>query len=112
MAYELTGIFCYHLSELSDNDIRCLYDAFAEITDKNGNKFPRIGILHRLHDTIFPRYDGYLYVKCKYCLSGNVRNAHAAKCEFNRRRYSYYPVCVHVSGVKRFPAIKPIAVDL
>lgn len=112
MAYELTGIFRYRLDELSDNDIRCLYDAFAEITDENGRPFNRCGILRRLHDKEFPRYYGYLYVVRSYRLAGNVRTAHAAKSEFNRRAYSFYPCCVHASHVKRFPAGKPIAVDL
>ena len=112
MAYELTGIFRYSLGELSDNDIRYLYDAFAEITDKNGNKFSRVGLLRRLRDTTFPRYDGYLYAKSTYYLSGNARTVHTAKSEFNRMAYSYYPRCVHVLSIKRFPAIKPIAVDM
>jgi len=112
MAYELTGIFRYRLDELSNNDIRCLYDAFAEITDENGKLVKRCGILRRLHDKEFPRYCGYLYAVRSYRLAGNARTAHAAKSEFNRRAYSYYPVCVHVMAVERFPAGKPIAVDL
>lgn len=111
MAVTIEGIFRYRLDELSNNDIRALYDAFAEITDENGNKISRVDILRRLNDADFPRYYGYLYVRREYRMAGNVRNMHAARSEFNRRAYSFHPVCVHVGEITRYPDNRAVTVD-
>lgn len=117
MAYELTGIFRYALKELSvANAFVLVHDGLA-VTTANGQALKKRDVLRLLDKCVYTDdcsalASAFVYFKESYTHTGNALTKKAACKAFNRDRYSFYPHCVHVSSVKRFPAIKPIAVDV
>lgn len=117
MAYELTGIFRYCLKNISVTNAYCLVHDGIAVTASNGQSLEKRDVLRLLDKCVYTDdcsalASAYVYIRETYTHTGNARTEKAAKVAFNRDRYSFYPVCVHVSAVKRFPAGKPIVVDL
>ena len=117
MAYELTGIFRYDLKHISVNNAYLLVHEGLAVTTANGKSLEKRTVLRLLDRCVYTDdcsalESASVYLRETYTHTGNAYTKKAAKAAFNRDRYSYYPVCVHVSHVERFPAEKPIAVDL
>ena len=117
MAYELTGIFRYDLKDISViNAFVLVHDGLA-VTASNGQSLEKRAVLRLLDKCVYTDdcsalASASVYLRETYTHTGNAHTKKAAKAAFNRDRYSFYPVCVHAEKIKRFPAGKPIAVDL
>lgn len=117
MAYELTGIFRYALKDLSVTNAYVLVHDGIAVTAANGQTLKKRDVLRLLNKCFYTDEcpalaSAFVYIRDSYTHTGNAHTNKAAKNAFNRDRYSFYPVCVHALSVKRFPASKPIAVDL
>ena len=106
MAYEFTGIFRYSLKEVSISLAYGLVHNGIAVTSANGKRLDKRSVIALLDKTIYTNdcqevASLSVYTRESYTRKGDTHTNKAAKAAFNRDRYSDYPVCVHVSAVKR-----------